>query len=388
MEWFQNALERRNKSVVSNANRAVSNMTNMMQTQTDRLRQIEGVVKSFETIALDSLRSEINSLEKRKRELALEQDTIDVTLANRRLKLVEAQSMIADLNRSRSGSNGDLSVGFHAAGSSSSSGAPSAAPSSSSSSKPPSPGDRRRADSAGSASRSQGGRARTNSGVPEVFSLSSAPRPHPEEDELEMDYMEEREMLDTIRGLEALQHVLFVLQRTDEDYVLLFQPASASDPHGEPIVTRVLRDDSGLTPPGPLSHTDARLGLEARVVRNDEREYPDVMQMSIPPFAAPALKSFLRTKKGGVAGATSQGELVTSVEIPAIQEVVVDIWRTEGWMWATTTVSDVQFAVLERIVVAMDVQEDGASYVSSIDLFSRHPTSGHIVEESIMRVNH
>ena len=75
MEWFQTALERRNKSVVNNAKLAMTNMADMMKTQNTRLSMLENVVGSFETLAVDALQGEINSLQKRKRELALEMET-------------------------------------------------------------------------------------------------------------------------------------------------------------------------------------------------------------------------------------------------------------------------------------------------------------------------
>ena len=179
MEWFQSALERRNKSVVSNANRAVNNMAGMMQKQNSRLSKLESVVKDFENIAVDSLQGEINSLEKRKMELALELDTIELTLQSRRAKLEEVMAAMRSLNSTSSLRNGNGADKRAADG---------LLPSSprSSSGKSTSTG---RGDSQGDASPRTDG---TGTAQPlTIFTLSAASRPSPDEDELEMDYMEE-----------------------------------------------------------------------------------------------------------------------------------------------------------------------------------------------------
>lgn len=109
-------------------------------------------------------------------------------------------------------------------------------------------------------------------------------------------------------------------------------------------MTTRLQDDSGRVPPASVTHAEAKLGLEARIIPNHEREYPDVMSMALPQFVEPTLREFLSRVSGkrvGLGG-VSEGELVGSVEIPCIEEVVVDVWRTDGWTWATTTVSDVK----------------------------------------------
>jgi len=151
------------------------------------------------------------------------------------------------------------------------------------------------------------------------------------------------------------------------------------------VRTTKLLDDSGRSPPAGISHSEAKLGLEARIIPNHEREFPDVMSMALPNFAETSLMEFLTRSTGRRVVSVQEGELLGSVEIPCIEEVVIDVWRTEGWLWATTTVMDVKFAVLERVCITCDFSH-GSSHVSSIDLFARHPVSGHILEENIMRV--
>ena len=162
--------------MVSNANRAVSNMADMMKKQNSRLSKLESVVKDFEIIAVDSLQGEINSLEKRKRELALEMDTIELTLQSRRSKLEEAKAAMRSLNSSSSlqppaalrnggGGGGGGADGMAAEG---------PPPPSSSSSM----SSRRRAGSSRLTASSDTG-AKEDAQSMTIFSLSAASRPSP-----------------------------------------------------------------------------------------------------------------------------------------------------------------------------------------------------------------
>jgi hypothetical protein len=128
---------------------------------------------------------------------------------------------------------------------------------------------------------------------------------------------------------------------SDVDELLLYQPSASVS---QVVMTTRIQDDSGRVPPASVTHAEAKLGLEARIIPNHEREYPDVMSMALPQFVEPTLREYLSrvSRKRVGQGSMSEGELVGSIEIPCIEEVVVDVWRTDGWTWATTTVSDVK----------------------------------------------
>jgi len=388
MEWITEALQARNKSVVNNAKLAHRNMLEKLEHQRVRLLQLERVVGSYESVCLDALQADINRLERHRKELLLDLDTTETALAERKKKMNETKALMASLKEEGDGSRSNPDTTGTG---------PLAMTSSSSSSRgmvghASAPVLRHLGGSSASGRLSHRTHDSNHNGsyIPSAFNLTLVDRSAYADDELEMDYIEENEMLDSIREILSPQHVLLIIQRSDVDDILICTPSSIAS---EVVCMSKLSDDSGRVPPSPINHIEAKFGLEAAIVPNHERDFPDVYVMQVPEYIAPTLVRFFEEKQQveNIKGSSRsesigiEGTLIGAVEIPAVEDVVIDVWRVEGLTWATTTVGDVKFAVLERIFVTCDFSL-GKPNVSQIDMFARHPETGHIVEETIMRV--
>jgi hypothetical protein len=369
MEWIGGVLEKRAKSVTSNAQTAVVNMQNMMNKQSSRIKQLEAALSSSRQICVDSLQTEINRLERHKHELLLDLDTTEFALADRKnrlqiaLKTMDTLLSNADANLFTEHANGTTTR--ERTSSSSSTGEVNKIQIDT------------QAPAAVTSTRSNG-----NSGDGAIFSLSSLPPPATGDDELEDEYLEEMEMLDSVRDILAPTHLLFVLQHSDEEDILVYTPSL--DNPAKVVHTSILSDDSGAVPPSPVEGKARH--FEAQIVPNHDREHPDVKEMNVPKFALASLINF-HAKKGDKSAKASgrlDGQLIGACEIPATQDLVIDVWQTKYWTWATTSVNGVKFAVLERISLTFEPSTDGDEPIlSQIDLFARHPEMGHIMVESI-----
>ena len=262
-------------------------------------------------------------------------------------------------------------------------------------------------------------------------------------DDQDIEFIEEVELLSSIRDIVVPQQLLFVLQRSDSDSIIAY--LSSQYEYANDVVQAVKLSNRNLSgngvPPMQLSTLEQRLGLSARLVPNHEREFPDVISMGVPVFARQDLYKYTcdvrdnRKRRGsnssndnndnntqssghGENGDSTEGgatrrdsvrfdaQLLGAVEIPVVTEIVIDVWETNHWQWATTTINGVKFAVLERIFITCDVSADedddskeiqtgnrssaspGSSglkvTVLEIHLFGRHPQQGHILNERIM----
>ena len=536
MEWLTNSvksMERSSRTVASNANKVVQRMQNIMNDQDKRIKELESSIGVYHTLCLDSLQSEINRLELRKKDLLLELETTDEALIyrkrmmeNSKIKLNELmnQSNINTSNNGHSsssassasstllsytlnslvqmpqllsnnhssnssndriksssgnrfnntdrmydaydvnadhGNNNDnnsyINSGIHGDNTGQNYGNHGNYDKSASPTVVPTPLlDRDNRDNssydkswsyssskASKASKASIGHQYRNSQLThnnykynnyndndDIFSPSIMDPENIEDPDLE--YIEEIELLATIRDMSLPQQLLFILQRSNSDDIIAY--TSSKYEYGNDVIQTIKLTDSNINGNGApelLSSLEHRVGLSSRLVPNHEREFPDVISMGVPLFAREDLQQYAISRRealtpnrirsssnnsnndeneneGGKGdrrgGIRFDAQLLGVVEIPVVTEIVIDIWETTHWQWATTTINGVKFAVLERIFISCDVSADdnnsdlGTSSnnnntpsstglkvaVIEIHLFGRHPQQGHILNERIM----
>jgi hypothetical protein len=119
-------------------------------------------------------------------------------------------------------------------------------------------------------------------------------------------------------------------------------------------------------------------------VGDEERDYPGVMEMSVPHCIAvkhPAC-------------AQGVGRFLGAVNLPLLmRDVIIDIWGMGSGpsgpraRWATTTVDGIGHAVLERLCIDSNIGEllggevARAGTVSEVQIFARHPRSNLLIAE-------
>lgn len=67
-----------------------------------------------------------------------------------------------------------------------------------------------------------------------------------------------------------------------------------------------------------------------------------------------------------------------------IPDLIIDVWISDKKAWATATIDEIDFVVLERIFITSELNKEGINNIVQIDIFGRHPKTGNLVVESIV----
>ena len=343
MDWL---LGKREKSVARNAQLAVKNMHSLMEKQSSKIRELEGLVIGLQHLSTESLENEINRLENKKIELTQELEKVDKSLSDKKLKLEETKSLVKNVMKNINEKHKNSMIKLNSSNN----------------------------DKLNNSSSNLKLGNTSESRIKELEKRSSFGliEGGADGDYLEAEYIDEIEMLATIREVVNPTSLLFITHRSNSDDIIVYTPS----PQLSEIITAFkltqFNDKSSST---SLNSFDFILGLGTKIIPNHERDIPEVLELSIP------------CTYEGSAPDNAVGQLIGAVEITLAQDVVIDIWKTvDNFYWATTSVNGVQFSVLERIFVTCDINW-GVPSVSQIDLFARHPTQRHMIVESISSGN-
>ena len=104
------------------------------------------------------------------------------------------------------------------------------------------------------------------------------------------------------------------------------------------------------------------------VVDDAERDYPGCKEIPVPKH---------------LASSTAMGALLGSVALPFMNDVIIDVWRVPktNIAWATTTISGVVFAVLERLDMEQIIDEDIGDSCDLVHMLGIHPTKSKELKE-------
>lgn len=212
---------------------------------------------------------------------------------------------------------------------------------------------------------------------------------------LENQFSDENELILSCR--EVVSDFLFLIHTNDSpDIISYFTNHVKGKGSEEHIISccKVL-DISRLPKTAELSLVELMMTYGAKMVPNHDRDFPDVTNLTVPISIIKQVKKIPHGAEIIAANGnkTIVGYLVGAFEVPIIPEVLIDIWSAEvkfstssktfKYLWATTTIDHVNFAVLERIFVTNEVSW-GVSNVVQIDIFGRNPRTGYLIIESIV----
>ena len=178
---------------------------------------------------------------------------------------------------------------------------------------------------------------------------------------LEEDCQEETEIFMSIK--EKVDGLLFIIHRNDIDEIFIY--TNNKDQSGVAKVSKIMN----MNKPGeliPLDTYEMTYSYDVKVVPNHDREYPNVKEISNKDYG--------------------KGYLVGSYEIPILPNVLFDVWREDNdssaHCWATTSIDNISFAIIERIFLSTD-NNTKIKNVTQVDLYGRHPVKGYLLVESI-----
>jgi hypothetical protein len=149
--------------------------------------------------------------------------------------------------------------------------------------------------------------------------------------------------------------------------------------------------ESSMSAPVPVplsvavSEREMRSRYRMSVVKDEERDYPGVMEMSVPHSVA--------LRYPACANAQCAGRFLGAVNFPLLmRDVIIDIWgvsesdREPVRAWATCTVDGVSHAVLERLCISKQQGGTGTGTgvlgaVEEVRMYARHPESNAMLME-------
>lgn len=346
MDWL---FERREKSLAHSAQRVVADMHKHLEEEKKKSKNLEKLVLRFQSLCTDSLENELLRLETRRSDLMSELESVEQQLKERRAMLeITKEDVRKIIALSASHDEGDGSLPDNRLKHFPNSSNPNA--------------------------------AYTSESILHVNKDVSKEKSH----SLEEQYVEEEEVLESCR--DAVDKFLFLLHKNDSEDLISYSLGSLHTLEGggsSLIDCCKVVDISSLPRTVQLSVIDlSSMNYNPKILPNHDRDFPDVKDISLPY----SLKNPKDAKK--VPPAKQKiifGQLVGAFEIPLISEVIIDVWRAEeiNKIWATTTIDNVNFAVLERIFVTSEVSW-GVSNIVQIDIFGRHPKNGYLIVESIV----
>jgi hypothetical protein len=249
MDWL---LGKREKSVARNAQLAVKNMHMYMDKQGAKIRELEGLVVGMQQLCTESLESEIHRLETKKLDLVRELEATNLAITEKVQKLEETKGSVKMI----------ISQSTERAR---------APPTKSKKVSDPMSGGARLSDTLAAARPHQ---KHTDVSSPTVSAAATTPKAASsltslsdqyDVDYLEEEFLEEIEMLSTIREVLSPATFLFVLHRNNSDDAIVYSPSAKAE---EVISTSKLTDFSDKSSVTALSSFDFILGLGTKIVPN------------------------------------------------------------------------------------------------------------------------
>lgn len=247
MDWL---LGKREKSVARNAQLAVKNMHMYMDKQGTKIRELEGLVIGMQQLCTESLESEIHRLETKKLDLIKELEATNSAITEKVQKLEETKAAVKQV----------ISHSTEKAR---------APPIKSKKMSDSISGGARLPDTV-TATRPQQKHTDVSSpavagSTPKAASSLTSLSDQYDVDYLEEEFLEEIEMLSTIREVLSPATFLFVLHRNNSDDAIVYSPSTKAE---EVISTFKLTDFSDKSSVTVLSSFDFILGLGTKIVPN------------------------------------------------------------------------------------------------------------------------
>jgi hypothetical protein len=385
MDWI---FEKQDKSLATNAKRIVADMHKHLDREKQRNKELEVMILRFQHLCTESLESELRRLDLRKSDILAELETIDRQILEKRTILDRTRDEVREiLSHAATATAKDHEHTAHRMGDmdhhviENGKGSSLGRLDNNSSTESLSPLNHRDAPS--------------SSIKPDGYQLHAASG-HADSQSIEQQYVEEEELVDECRGI--VQNFLFMIHQSNARDIISY--SLQSNPRKLEFI-EVLKVVNLAAHPsiGPLSEKDQAL-FDGKIIPNHDRDFPEVRDLEVPAFMLPEK---LRAKRSLV----TFGSLVGAFEVPIVPEVLVDVWRyvpisddsslvTHGEakpaddnigvgtkIWATTSIDNVNFAILERIFITVEVAW-GSQNILQIDLFGRHPKTGRLLLESIV----
>ena len=324
--------------------------------KTKKIEELENVVSKLQQLSTESLEKEILYLEHRKIDLLNELEATEAALVDRKSKLSSAQRSVHDIV-------GKLNMA-HEVVSQIVSSSPHVTPTNKKTSiETDTNSINYKDDNMNNKTPSM----KTNSQITTHLN-TSARATSPDQRKaitLEEDCQEETEVFISIK--EKVDELLFIIHRNDIDEIFIY--TNNKDQSGVAKVSKIMN----MNKPGELFPLDAyelTYSYDVKVVPNHDREYPNVKEISNKDYG--------------------KGYLVGSYEIPILPNVLFDVWREDNdgntHCWATTSIDNIPFAIIERIFLSTDNDtkiKNGTACVTQVDLYGRHPVKGYLLVESI-----
>jgi hypothetical protein len=343
MNWL---IDRRQKSIAVSAQRVTQTLHQDLQAQKAKNADLEGIVAKLQSLATRGLQDEILRLELRRKELLLQLEETDDALQDRKFELEMMEKNMRTMNN------------------------PNAA-------------------AAAAALETQGKRSSIcGDSFDSVEIKKSAQEVRAES--LEEEYLEETEMLRNVKDT-LRERVLFVVHSNNVDDVIVYFPTATSS---ELITAAKLEEHEEMGAVlTPTSNLDTMMSYGPQIVPNHERDFPHVRELAAPNFLSNNSDNNSdnnnnhnnnnNNSSGGGGGELNKGHLLGAVKLPLIPDVIIDIWRlADGSCWATTTIDNTSFCVLERIFVSSEMSYS-VSVVVAVDIFGRNAAKGFMLHEEI-----
>lgn len=190
---------------------------------------------------------------------------------------------------------------------------------------------------------------------------------------------DEHELLEAIKLIDST--ALFILYRNNTDDVIVYTPSSSSPSTNSDILTVYrIRDPSDSTSKEEITSFERMMVYGPRNKLNSDRNEPDIIELPCPGLPS------------------HKGELVGCIFLPIASDIPIDIWRcnqpasssdplitkshTFPKYWATITVNEVKYAVLECLYIKSEVRW-GFTTITSIEITARDPVDGRVLIEDI-----
>ena len=174
---------------------------------------------------------------------------------------------------------------------------------------------------------------------------------------------EEHELLEAVRLIEP--NLLFLLYRNNTEDVILYLPPIQSN---EYLSIYKLRDPNEKTSREEITSFERLMAYGPKKILNSERLEPDMLQLPCPGLSHDI---------------NHLGELMCTITLPIAPKIIIDIWKSSfEKYWATTTIDDVKYAVVEYLYIKSEIKW-GFSTVTSIEITGRHPIDGRVLTDEI-----
>jgi hypothetical protein len=191
------------------------------------------------------------------------------------------------------------------------------------------------------------------------------------------DHEDEHELLEAVRLIEP--QVLFVLHRNTSDDVIVYLPSTKP---GDLLSLYRLHDPSDHQTAEDISSFERMMAYGPTLRPNSDRNEPDMIELPCPGLSKDV------------------GELVGCFQLPIATDLKIELWRHRvesppsadttqvtgaphlEKYWATVTINEIKYAVLECLYIKSEVRW-GFTTVTSIEITARHPVDGRVLIEDV-----